>query len=105
MTARRSHAGYTILEVLMAMGIFLVLIVPLALWRRRREDLIERGGRLGVRLAPDEGPEAIAGDLSHFDLVAVNFPVFTDGRGYSTSRLLRSMTFRCPRVMGSNVPV
>lgn len=65
------------------------LVVPLALWRRRREDLIERGGRLGVRLAPEEGPEAIAGDLSHFDLVAVEFPVFTDGRGYSTARLLR----------------
>ena len=65
------------------------LIVPLALWRRRREDLIERGGRLGVRLAPDEGPEAIAGDLSQFELVAVNFPAFTDGRGYSTARLLR----------------
>lgn len=65
------------------------LIVHLALWRRRREDLIERGGRLGVRLAPDEGPEAIAADLSHFDLVAVDFPAFTDGRGYSTARLLR----------------
>lgn len=65
------------------------LIVPLVLWRRRREDLLERGGRLGVRLAPEDGPDAIAADLAHFDLVAVAFPAFTDGRGYSTGRLLR----------------
>ncbi|MBI3373525.1 MAG: DUF934 domain-containing protein [Betaproteobacteria bacterium] len=65
------------------------LIVPLALWRRRREDLLERGGRLGVRLAPEDTAETIVADLGHFDLVAVEFPVFTDGRGYSTGRLLR----------------
>ena len=32
------------------------LIVPVALWRRRREDLIERGGRLGVRLRARRRP-------------------------------------------------
>ena len=65
------------------------LIVPLVLWQRRREDLLARGGRLGLRLAPDEGPEAVAQDLAHFALIAVEFPEFTDGRGYSTARLLR----------------
>ena len=65
------------------------LIVPLVLWQRRREDLLVRGGRLGLRLAPDEGPEAVAQDLARFALIAVEFPVFTDGRGYSTARLLR----------------
>ena len=65
------------------------LIVPLVLWRRRREDLLARGGRLGLRLASDEGPEAVAHDLAYFALIAVEFPAFTDGRGYSTARLLR----------------
>lgn len=65
------------------------LIVPLVLWQRRREDLLARRGRLGLKLAPDEGPEAVAHDLAHFALIALEFPVFTDGRGYSTARLLR----------------
>lgn len=73
------------------------IIVPLALWKARREDLLEhradprtRGGaRLGVWLDSGEQPEQIAADLGHFDVVAVNFPAFTDGRGYSIARLLR----------------
>ena len=36
-----------------------------------------------------EEPAAIAGDLDRFALVAVNFPKFGDGRGYSIARLLR----------------
>lgn len=65
------------------------LIVPLVLWQRRREELLGRGGRLGLRLGPDDGLEIIANDAAHFELIAVEFPTFTDGRGYSTARLLR----------------
>jgi uncharacterized protein (DUF934 family) len=65
------------------------LIVPLALWLARRDDLLARSGGLGVWLNANEGPEAIAADLQHFELVAVNFPKSADGRGYSTARLLR----------------
>ena len=79
------------------------LIVPLSLWKARREDLLEhrtdprhrknpqlRGsGRIGVWLESDEQPERITADLPHFDVVAVNFPHFTDGRGYSSAYLLR----------------
>jgi uncharacterized protein (DUF934 family) len=65
------------------------LIVPLALWRLRRADLLDRAAPVGVRLAPDEGAEAIAADLEHLALVAVHFPKFADGRGLSTARLLR----------------
>jgi uncharacterized protein (DUF934 family) len=65
------------------------IIAPLALWQTRRDNLIARPGRLGVWLNSHEGPEAIADDLGHFVLIAVNFPAFGDGRGYSTARLLR----------------
>jgi uncharacterized protein (DUF934 family) len=65
------------------------VIVPLVIWQHRCDGLLARKGRLGVWLDSDEGPEAIAGDLDHFEVIAVNFPKFTDGRGYSTARLLR----------------
>ena len=65
------------------------VIVPLALWQRDRASLLARKGRLGLWLDSSEGPEAIVEDLAHFDVIAVNFPKLTDGRGYSTARLLR----------------
>lgn len=65
------------------------VIVPLAMWREQRDALIARPGKLGVWLDGNEDPAAVAADLHHFQLVAVNFRHFTDGRGYSTARLLR----------------
>ena len=65
------------------------VIVPLALWLARRDELLARGGRLGVWLDGHADPVSIAGDLRHFEIIAVNFPQFTDGRGYSIARLLR----------------
>ena len=69
------------------------LLVPLAVWQARREDLIRRnwehGEPLGVWLAPGDDPQAIAADLEDLSLIAVQFPKFSDGRGYSTARLLR----------------
>lgn len=65
------------------------IIVPLALWREQRVHLLVRPGRLGVWLDSHEEPAAIAGDLKLFGVVAVNFPKFGDGRGFSTAQLLR----------------
>jgi uncharacterized protein (DUF934 family) len=64
-------------------------IVPLALWLERREELLERPGALGVWLDSHEQPEVIAQDVGRFDVIAVNFPKFQDGRGFSIARLLR----------------
>ncbi len=50
---------------------------------------MKRNGRLGVRLAADQPPQLIAGDLDRLDLVALEFPTFRDGRAYSYARLLR----------------
>ena len=33
--------------------------------------------------------ESIADDLQQFQVIALNFPVFSDGRNYSNARLLR----------------
>jgi uncharacterized protein (DUF934 family) len=65
------------------------IIVPLALWDGQRENLLARPGRRGVWLDSHEQPAAIAGDLKLFGVVAVSFPKFTDGRGYSIARQLR----------------
>ncbi|MEO8302627.1 MAG: phosphoadenylyl-sulfate reductase [Betaproteobacteria bacterium] len=64
------------------------VIVPLTLWQARRAALFARGD-VGVWLAPADDPRAIAGDVGALPLVAVDFPQFTDGRGYSIARLLR----------------
>ncbi|GLZ84095.1 hypothetical protein Pres01_01460 [Metapseudomonas resinovorans] len=59
------------------------LILPLALWR-------ERDGRDGLLLQPDDEVEPLAPLLSEtLPLIAVEFPSFRDGRGYSQAYLLR----------------
>ncbi len=49
------------------------------------------GGRgdIGVWLKPADDPDALADDVARLPLIAVDFPQFGDGRGYSTARLLR----------------
>jgi len=65
------------------------VIVTLEQWREQRERLRGHNGRLGLRLKSDQSPAEVAGDLKHFDLVALEFPRFGDGRAYSYARLLR----------------
>lgn len=65
------------------------LIVPLALWVEHSHALKARDGGLGVWLDAGEEIEEIAKDLSHFQVIALNFPAFTDGRHSSTAYLLR----------------
>ena len=65
------------------------LIVPLAVWLARKDELLARQTPFGVWLDSSEAPEAIAGEFEHFAVIGVNFPKFTDGRGFSIARLLR----------------
>lgn len=66
------------------------IIVPLPLWQAMAGELLDRRtGRLGLWLNSAEDPVLVADSLEAFSLIAVNFPQFTDGRGYSTARLLR----------------
>jgi uncharacterized protein (DUF934 family) len=65
------------------------LAVALPVWKARREELLARATPLGVRLDPADDPGEIAADLPRLALVAVHFPKFADGRGYSTAYLLR----------------
>lgn len=68
------------------------VIVPLAVWQARREALLAQaeGGTLGVWLGGSDDPAALADDLPRLALIAVDFPKFADGRGYSIATLLRT---------------
>jgi uncharacterized protein (DUF934 family) len=67
-------------------------IVPLSLWLVQREVLAARtaAGEIAVWIASDERPETLKDLLDQFPLIAVDFPKFTDGRGYSIAYNLRT---------------
>jgi uncharacterized protein (DUF934 family) len=65
------------------------VLVTLARWRGARAALLARRGPIGVALANSDAVESLGGDSSRFDLVALHFPKFSDGRAYSQARLLR----------------
>lgn len=65
------------------------VIVSLAQWTALQSAPgLERPGQLGVVLKSDELPEQIPA-LERLPLIAIDFPKFGDGRGYSSARLLR----------------
>ena len=66
------------------------LIVPLAMWREHGHALKARDGGLGVWLDASEEIEEIADQLDSFQVIALNFPSFTDGRHCSSAYLLRN---------------
>lgn len=65
------------------------VIVPLSYWTKCRSQLLNRKSSLGILIDSGDDIEAVTDDLQHFKLIALNFPVFTDGRPYSYARLLR----------------
>lgn len=46
-----------------------------------------------VLLAPADDPSRLAGRLAEVDLIAVQFPSFSDGRGFTHARTLRTLGF------------
>ncbi len=64
------------------------VVVSWARWQAERDALAGRAD-LGVQVPSDVGPEDVAPHVDHFALIALEFPKFTDGRAYSTARLLR----------------
>lgn len=67
------------------------LIVPLALYSTLQKAAGPNGlhQRLGLLLGPDDAPEDVLPFLAQLPVIAVHFPSFTDGRGYSVGKLVR----------------
>ncbi len=64
-------------------------IVPLQVWLAQKTALAARAD-VGVWLASDERPEQLKDDTKSLPVIAVDFPSFADGRGYSIAFNLRA---------------
>ena len=65
------------------------VIMPFSYWQANRDKLIAQNKKYAVCINGDNETEEVAKDIEHFELIALEFPVFTDGRSYSHARLLR----------------
>ena len=65
------------------------LYVTPELWAEERDGLLQSGRPLGLWLRSEQSPQDIAEDVRHFGSIALEFPKFTDGRAYSSARILR----------------
>ena len=65
------------------------IIVSLDIWLNQKEAGLAHAYKKGVMLKPDQHPEAIIDSLNQLDIIALDFPAFADGRGYSYAVLLR----------------
>ncbi|AHI31256.1 MULTISPECIES: DUF934 domain-containing protein [Marinobacter] len=63
-------------------------LIPADLWLAGKEHFEDRDD-IGVWLDSHDEPEILAGVVNELPVIAVNFPKFSDGRGYSIARLLR----------------
>ena len=64
------------------------VIVPLVVWQAQKAQLQNRQD-VGVWLDSDETAHQLGDDARALPLVALNFPLFMDGRAFSSARLLR----------------
>jgi uncharacterized protein (DUF934 family) len=65
-------------------------IISLARFTAEREALLARNAALGVRLKAPESPEALGEDVHRLSVIALEFPIFRDGRAFSWARMLRT---------------
>jgi uncharacterized protein (DUF934 family) len=71
-------------------------VVPLATWAACRRQLRARRHFVGIQISPDDDVSALVDEPSEggrawaygIALIAIHFPVYTDGRGFSLAQLL-----------------
>lgn len=65
------------------------VIVGRSRYLAEREALSQRNAPIGLLIEAGESLEGLEDDIGRFGLIVLRFPKYTDGRGYSTARLLR----------------
>ena len=66
------------------------VIVSSKRFAAERDALLARNTPLGVALAAGQSPEELGDDVHRFAVIALDFPVFKDGRAFSWARMLRT---------------
>lgn len=66
------------------------LCVSLDRWKKTGQALLNRQGKLGVRIKPGDSVADLADALDKLALIELNFPKFADGRLFSLAWLLRN---------------
>jgi uncharacterized protein (DUF934 family) len=64
------------------------LFVSLDIWQSHK-NILQKKNNLGLYLKNDQCIGTIADELEYFNVIAIDFPVFMDGRGFSIARILR----------------
>lgn len=64
------------------------IVIPFSTWLAQPE-LISGEGTYGIHVYPGDDISQFEGKLEQFTLVAIHFPAFADGRGYSYARTIR----------------
>ena len=65
------------------------IVVHYATWQQRHAELNDHQGAVGVWFDGNEEIESFVDTIINVPLIAINFPKFVDGRGFSVARLLR----------------
>jgi uncharacterized protein (DUF934 family) len=65
------------------------VLVPLSLWQEHKSALLAAEKDIGVWLDSDDDIYELGNDAIDLPLIALNFPVFMDGRSYSSAAILR----------------
>jgi len=92
LTGEQTHAPEQLAAVAVPAG---RVLVPLALWKLRKEALADRVAAREIGLCIDthelvEDLVESCAELNAFPVIAVRFERFADGRGYSIASLLRT---------------
>ncbi|RYE08803.1 MAG: phosphoadenylyl-sulfate reductase [Hyphomicrobiales bacterium] len=62
--------------------------IPAKVYLENRDAVLANPHPNGLLIAPADKVETLANDLGRFASIAISFPAFGDGRGYSSARLL-----------------
>ncbi|APR67081.1 MULTISPECIES: DUF934 domain-containing protein [Thalassolituus] len=63
--------------------------ITLTQWQEEKDALLSSGEALHLFLDSGDTADLIGADSKAFASISINFPKFSDGRGYSAARLLR----------------
>ena len=84
-TVLKEATGPEVLKVVLNKN----FIVPIRFWEIYKSEIEEYSGQIAIWLDSDEMASDIEAELHNFPLIALNFPVFSDGRSYTNARELR----------------